>query len=50
MRFDGYSDDLFLNADGNKLMDKLKKNKWLLIGGAVAFLFLTPMGKKLIKG
>ena len=48
--FDGYSDDLFLNADGNKLMDKVKKNKWLLIGGAVAFLFLTPMGKKLIKG
>jgi len=47
--FDG-ADETFLNASGGGIMDKVKKNKWLIIGGAVAFLFLTPMGKKLIKG
>ena len=37
-------------ADGTQmtLMQKAKKYKWFLVGGAVAFLFLTPMGKKLI--
>lgn len=52
--FDGYDEEenMFMNADGSGggIMDKIKKNKWLLIGGAVAFLFLTPMGKKILKG
>tara|TARA_R110000787_G_scaffold106693_5_gene214513 strand:+ start:3392 stop:4222 length:831 start_codon:yes stop_codon:yes gene_type:complete len=51
--FDGYDgeENSFLNADGSGggIMDKIKKNKWLVIGGAVAFLFLTPMGKNIIK-
>ena len=44
LRFMGY------NADGEEqgYMSFVKKNKWLLVGGAVAVLFLTPMGKKLI--
>ena len=46
-RFEG-EDTTFLNATGTGYMDKIKKNKWLLIGGGLAFLFLTPMGKKLI--
>tara|TARA_R110000851_G_scaffold8011_2_gene30819 strand:+ start:12482 stop:13249 length:768 start_codon:yes stop_codon:yes gene_type:complete len=56
------SDDTFLGYDDNNgydyadgstktsLMDKIKKNKWLVVGGLAAFLFLTPMGKKLMKG
>ncbi len=44
-----YSDSTFLNASGGGFMDKLKKNKWLVLAGVGAFLFLTPMGKKLIK-
>ena len=47
--FDGYSDDSFMNATGGGVMAKVKKYKWWLVGGAVAFVFLTPMGKKLIK-
>ena len=48
-RFDGYSDNSFLNADGTK-KTFFQKNKMLIIGGAViGFLFFTPMGKKLIK-
>ena len=46
---DAYSDSTFLNADGGGIMDKLKKNKWLVLAGVGDFLFLTPMGKKLIK-
>ena len=46
---DNYSDDTFMNATGGGIMDKVKKYKWYIAGaGAVAFLFLTPMGKKLI--
>lgn len=45
---DQFSDSTFLNADGG-IMGKVKKYKWWLVGGAVAFLFFTPMGKKLIK-
>jgi len=43
----GYYGD-FSNATGNEKQSFFQKNKFLLIAGGLAFLFLTPMGKKLI--
>tara|TARA_Y100000114_G_C11763510_1_gene331431 strand:+ start:7795 stop:8475 length:681 start_codon:yes stop_codon:yes gene_type:complete len=46
----GFDGGEFMNTTGtgNKKQNFFQKNKFLLIGAGVVFLFFTPMGKKLI--